>query len=538
MPPPPFCPLPAISMTDSVPPNAEPQESDLSGRTLGDFRLLRRLGWGAMAEVYLAEQCSLSRQVAVKVLKGHLAADQTYVKRFQREAQAAAALVHANIVQIHEVGCVGGAYYIAQEYVQGMNLRQWLTRHGSPDLRLTLLLMRQVSAALAKAAEQGIVHRDIKPENIMLSRSGEVKVADFGLAHLPAAQEVELTQAGTTLGTPLYMSPEQVEGKPLDPRSDLYSLGVTCYHMLAGVPPFTGDTALAVAVQHLKKSPPSLENIRPDLPPALCRIVHKLLAKAPENRYQTARELLKDLRQIQLECFGDHWPEEPLDWDAFGSTTTHLAPPNEATQRLAAVMHTMALEPPDRSSWRRWALGALAMFLVGAAAAALITRQSSLLASVEGRPLGVPKQATVGAQWLYASQLGTEESWRAVVEFFPDKHYWVCRAKQQLARIYLKEENDARAMAIFKEFSLFDDSEPELRAFGLAGQCWLLTKQHRFHQSAEALSQLLPIRSQLKDPLMRQMLNHAINKNLSELGPMTTREWQEWLERDRMEEGS
>ena len=231
-------------------------EADLSGRQLGDFHLLRRLGRGAMADVYLAEQGRLKRRVAVKILKPELAGDRTYLQRFQLEAQAAASLVHANIVQIYEVGCVDQLHYIAQEYVQGQNLREYIARHGPPDLPHALSIMRQVAAALAKAAEQGVVHRDIKPENIMLTAGGEVKVADFGLARLTREGAAnDLTQVGITLGTPLYMSPEQVEGKPLDPRSDIYSFGVTCYHMLSGVPPFRGETALGVAVQHLKKQP-------------------------------------------------------------------------------------------------------------------------------------------------------------------------------------------------------------------------------------------------------------------------------------------
>ena len=213
-----------------------------------------------MAEVYLAEQERLKRRVAVKILRPELAGDRVYLQRFQLEAQAAASLVHANIVQIYEVGCVDQLHYIAQEYVQGQNLRDYVARHGPPDLPHALSIMRQVAAALAKAAEQGVVHRDIKPENIMLTASGEVKVADFGLARLTREGAAnDLTQIGITLGTPLYMSPEQVEGKPLDPRSDIYSLGVTCYHMLAGVPPFAGETALGVAVQHLKTRPQPLE---------------------------------------------------------------------------------------------------------------------------------------------------------------------------------------------------------------------------------------------------------------------------------------
>src|SRR5437899_1154884 len=159
-----------------------PVEADLSGRKLGDFQLLRRLGRGAMADVYLADQGSLRRQVAIKVLKSHLATDEGYVRRFHHEAQAAASLVHANIVQIHDAGYVDGIHYIAQEYVQGQNLREWLVRHGPADVKLAVTVLRQVAAALIKAAERGIVHRDVKPENIMIARTGEVKVADFGLA--------------------------------------------------------------------------------------------------------------------------------------------------------------------------------------------------------------------------------------------------------------------------------------------------------------------------------------------------------------------
>jgi eukaryotic-like serine/threonine-protein kinase len=267
---------------------AQPDKSDfehgLSGRQLGDFRLIRRLGRGAMAEIYLAEQLSLKRRVAVKILKPDLANDPTYLQRFEIEAQAAASLVHANIVQIYEVGHVDRRHYIAQEYVQGQNLRDWLARNGPPDVAHALSIMRQVASALAKAAEVGVIHRDIKPENIMITTLGEVKVADFGLARLSREGAPNgLTQIGITLGTPLYMSPEQVEGKALDHRSDIYSLGVTCYQMLAGSPPFSGDTALAVAVQHLKTQPKPLETQRTDLPPALCRLVHTMLVKDPER---------------------------------------------------------------------------------------------------------------------------------------------------------------------------------------------------------------------------------------------------------------
>jgi serine/threonine-protein kinase len=345
-----------------VPP--EPAAEDL---VLG-YRLLRRLGRGAMAEVYLAEQCSLRRHVALKILHANLAVEESYVTRFRLEAQAAASLVHPNIVQIYEVGCEGGAHFIAQEYVPGLNLREWLARHGTPQLPLALGIMRQVAAALAKASEFNIVHRDIKPDNIMVSSSGEVKVADFGLARL-STSDVRLTQEGFTLGTPLYMSPEQVEGRPLDTRSDIYSLGVTCYHMFAGQTPFAGDTALQVAVQHLRAEPPPLAKLRSDLPPPLCAMVHKMLAKQPEQRFGTAHEIVRQLRSIAAACGID------IDEHAHVSLTGGAVPGALSRQALTGKLQTL-MRPVDavgRPRLWRWgwplALVVLVPFLVGLAAA-------------------------------------------------------------------------------------------------------------------------------------------------------------------------
>src|SRR3954462_5263408 len=243
--------------------------ADLVGKNLKDFFVLRRLGRGAMAEVYLAQQLSLGRQVALKVLNADLARDPNYVRRFDHEARSAAALVHGAIVQIYEVGQQDGVHYIAQEYVAGHNLGEVIRSSGSLSPQLALDILRQVTGALVKASSEGIVHRDIKPENIMLARSGEVKVADFGLARVQGDGGANLTQVGVTMGTPLYMSPEQIEGRNLDSRSDIYSLGCTAYHMLAGQPPFTGDSPLAVAVQHLNQSPPPLSASRTNIPPRL-----------------------------------------------------------------------------------------------------------------------------------------------------------------------------------------------------------------------------------------------------------------------------
>ena len=304
----------------SAPPIPGPR--DLSGLRLGGYRLLRRLGSGAMADVYLAEQASLSRAVAVKVLRQETAARPNAVLRFTQEARAAAGLVHGNIVQIHEVDCIDGHHFLAAEYVAGPTLRTWLQERGPLDARQALAVLTQVGSALDRAAGQGVVHRDIKPENLLVTPAGEVKVADFGLARVlsAAADGPELTQDGTALGTPLYMSPEQAEGRSIDTRSDLYSLGATLYHLLAGRPPFGGSTSVAVALAHLQEAPRSLDQHRDDLPPILTTIVLRLLAKSPADRYQSPAELLHAVELAEEELFpGFPRQKSPLAWSDGGS---------------------------------------------------------------------------------------------------------------------------------------------------------------------------------------------------------------------------
>jgi serine/threonine-protein kinase len=282
-------------------PAAPAPTPDLTGRTLAEFRVVRRLGSGGMGEVYLAEQLSLGRMVALKVLRPDLiTAQPEAMRRFQAEAKAVARATHANIVQVYAIGEADGLWFMALEYVEGRNLKEYLTRKGPPELLIVLSIMRQVAAALQRAGELGIVHRDIKPENILLTRKGEVKVADFGLARCLAGEApLHLTQSGVTMGTPLYMSPEQAEGKPIDHRTDIYSFGVTCYHMLAGHPPFRGENPFEVALQHVRAEPEPLARLRPDLPEGLCGIVHKMMAKDPAGRYQTARDLLLDVLRLR-----------------------------------------------------------------------------------------------------------------------------------------------------------------------------------------------------------------------------------------------
>lgn len=266
--------------------NPDQPADDLSNVRIGEFLLLRRLGSGGMADVYLAEQTSLQRNVAVKVLKNDMLGGDSglLLKRFELEARAAGALNHTNLVQIITTGREGGINYIVQEYVPGLNLSQWIRKHGPPDYGTGLKWMQQIAAALHAAAEAGIVHRDVKPENVMVTRNGIAKVTDFGLAQLnqPSSPKMNLTQIGTTMGTPWYMSPEQIQGDKLDHRSDQYSFGVTCYHMFAGRPPFPGKNSVAVAVQHLKEEPLPLNTFRGDLPKELCAVVHRMLQKKPK----------------------------------------------------------------------------------------------------------------------------------------------------------------------------------------------------------------------------------------------------------------
>lgn len=271
--------------------------ADLTEKKLGEFQLLRPLGSGGMADVYLAQQTTLQRYVAVKVMKPALMAHsgQDMVARFKQEAMMAAGLNHPNIVQVYTIGEEDGLHYIAQEFVQGQDLATMLKGRGKPDVASALHLMRQVASALKASGHAGIVHRDIKPENIMITKKGEVKVADFGLAQLG---ESNTEKKGVTMGTPLYMSPEQVSGRELDPRSDVYSFGVTAYQLLCGETPFKGNTSVAIAMQHLKNSPPPLKEKNPALPDVLCRLVHRMMAKRRSLRYQSADEVLEDLKKL------------------------------------------------------------------------------------------------------------------------------------------------------------------------------------------------------------------------------------------------
>lgn len=474
-------------LSETAQPNTNLPDSGLPEQQIGDYRLLRRIGRGGMADVYLADQLSLRRQVALKVLRADLGADAAYVQRFQREAQAAAALVQANIVQIYEVGQKGNIHYIAQEYVPGRNLRQFINRFGAVQPAMALSVLRQVGAALQKAGELGVIHRDIKPENIMLSPGGEVKVADFGLARVTGTgQGNDLTQIGIAMGTPLYMSPEQVEGLPVDPRSDIYSLGVTAWHMLAGYPPFEGANALALALQHVRQEPEPLERIRPDLPPELCQIIRQMMAKKPEERIQSAADLLRELRRVQIDLDGEidslaaklAESRPPL---AGAGSTAATEPRLEATRQLQALMQGHDVQ---RSFWRRTFLAAVGLGLLGAAAGAALAWFSPPrnplddVAAVD--PDEVPREATIEEQYRAAIRtFGSPAHYLAVEQYFPpesapaeEQHtnmLYNRKAWLELGKIHLKAENIARAKTYFEKLAAADDWALYFQISGKAG---------------------------------------------------------------------
>ena len=264
------------------------------------YEIQQRLGRGGMADVFLARDRLLDRRVAVKVLFPEFATDPSFVARFRREAQAAANLTHPNIVAVYDWGQQGGTYFIVMEYVNGRTLADVLRADGKLAPVQAATLSSEVAAALGFAHRNGVVHRDVKPGNILVTSSGDVKVADFGIARVAnAGTDAGLTQAGSVMGTATYFSPEQAQGATPDPRSDLYSLGIVMYEMVGGRPPFMGDNPVSIAYKQVHEAPPRLRDLTPDVPVAYEAIVAKLLAKNPAARYATADDLRLDLTRFR-----------------------------------------------------------------------------------------------------------------------------------------------------------------------------------------------------------------------------------------------
>jgi serine/threonine-protein kinase len=297
----------------------------VENRVLADrYRIVRHLARGGMADVFEAEDLLLNRPVAVKVLHANFASDQSFVARFRREAQAAANLSHPNIVAIYDWGQEAGTYFMVMELIRGQTLRQILRTEGALLPRRVAEIGAETAAALAIAHQHGVYHRDIKPGNIMITEDGTVKVTDFGIARALDDSE-ELTRTGAVIGTATYFSPEQAQGLPADERSDIYALGIVLYESLTGKPPFTGESPVAVAYQHVSTMPSPAREVNPDVPVEIAAIAEHAIAKDPAARYQSAESFRDDL----LRYLGG---AEPIAAAAIlaGAATTMIPPPAPA----------------------------------------------------------------------------------------------------------------------------------------------------------------------------------------------------------------
>jgi eukaryotic-like serine/threonine-protein kinase len=350
--------------------------------------------------VYLAEDEELGRRVAIKILNDRYANDELFIERFRREAKSAAALSHPNIVSIYDRGEAEGTYYIAMEVIEGRSLKELILTRGPLPIGQAIAFTFEILDALRFAHRHGIIHRDVKPHNILIG--GErLKVTDFGIARAGASQ---MTEAGSIMGTAQYLSPEQARGAPVTASSDLYSVGIVLYEMLTGKVPFSGDSAIEIAMKHLNELPKPPSKIRPEIPEDLDQVVLRSLAKAPEDRYQTAEEFAEDLHRVEAGL-----PLAPETSEAatallaapgatIGGTTqvlppdaTHVAPPRpHAPRRPPPYQPGYMYEepPPKRRRWAPWLLVALLLAAAGIAGWYVFTKIQDQLAA--SQPVPVP----------------------------------------------------------------------------------------------------------------------------------------------------
>ncbi|GAB4582203.1 Stk1 family PASTA domain-containing Ser/Thr kinase [Nocardia sp. IFM 10818] len=337
------------------------------------YELGEIIGFGGMSEVHKARDLRLGRDVAIKVLRADLARDPTFYLRFKREAQNAAALNHPAIVAVYDTGEAeidgGPLPYIVMEYVDGDTLRDIVRGKGPLPPRRAMEIIADVCAALDFSHRNGIVHRDMKPANIMINRAGAVKVMDFGIARAIADSSNPMTQTAAVIGTAQYLSPEQARGEQVDARSDVYSVGCVLYEILTGEPPFTGDSPVAVAYQHVRENPRLPSHVHPGVPRELDSVILKAMSKNPANRYQTAAEMRADLIRV----LGGQKPTAPMvmtEEESAGFLDDELPPPRtyRTVERRDDTTEQEIVEPgsPPRRTMLVAGLGAVAVILIGA----------------------------------------------------------------------------------------------------------------------------------------------------------------------------
>jgi eukaryotic-like serine/threonine-protein kinase len=350
--------------------------TEVAENTLVDSRylILRRIGSGGMADVYCAEDTHLGRQVALKVLHRRFAQDQEFVERFRREASAAAGLQHPNVVGVFDRGRHDGTYYIAMEHLPGRTLKEIVTSEAPLPQEQVVDLGIQILQAAGFAHRHGVIHRDFKPHNVIVDERGGAKVTDFGIARAGAS---EMTETGSIMGTAQYLSPEQAQGHAVTAASDLYSIGVMLYEMLAGRLPFEGDSAVAVALKHLSEPPVPISQLRPDVNPALESVVMAALAKDPAHRWQSAEDFVEALQAAGTQI--EHGAPLPHDTAAFAPVPAAEVPPPP---------------PAGEGRERRWPWFAIALlsvalagFLIFLAVAGLTSGESREVPRVVGKQL-------------------------------------------------------------------------------------------------------------------------------------------------------
>jgi serine/threonine-protein kinase len=390
------------------------------------YELLKRIGRGGMADVFLAHDILLDRDVAVKVLFPEHAVDPNFVERFRREAQAVAGLNHPNIVSVYDWGQTGNTYFMAMEFVDGRTLAEALRRSGRMTAKSAATVAMAIANALAYAHRNNVVHRDIKPANILMGNDGAIKVVDFGIARaLDSGHDAGLTQDGAVMGTATYFSPEQAKGEGLDLRSDLYSLGIVLYELVSGRPPFTGDSALATAYKQVNEDAERLKNLVPDVPMALEAIVAKCMAKDATVRYPNAEALRDDLRRfingeatLAVDEARIRSGKAPLGPANLDQATTVMSPVNAATPSSGtprtAVMPT-TMQPvetlpdyDDAPSKRGYIIGAIVAGVVVLAGIIFLIASMGGGASgvavpnVKGQPCDVAKTTLETAKFTIA----------------------------------------------------------------------------------------------------------------------------------------
>jgi serine/threonine-protein kinase len=369
------------------------------------YEVHRKLARGGMSDVYLARDRVLDRPVALKVLFPEYAKDTTFVARFRREAQSAARLNHPNIVGVYDWGEENGTYFIAMEFIEGHTLSEIVRAEGPMNPRRAAEATADVAAALGFAHRNGVIHRDIKPGNVMVETTGLVKVADFGIAQaIGGPEQTQLTRVGSVMGTATYFSPEQAQGRQVDPRSDIYSLGCVLFEILTGRPPFTGDTPVAIAYKHVQEAPPRPSQFA-NVPPGLDAIVLKCLAKTPDGRYSSSEELRTDLRRFleghpvaaMAGAAAAGAAAATAAYGAADATAAYASPATgmnpgygaDATSALPVTGAHGAYPPPtgatgaagpyggapldDKKSANPWLIGALVLFLLLVAGGLILT---------------------------------------------------------------------------------------------------------------------------------------------------------------------